>query len=396
MAPESSQSMTAQARAGATVGSGGTGAGTAAGHRGAARHVAGRQASLSVWREGTGHADGNRWRPWPVAVAARPPSAPSSHRRQADRRPARTRRVPPGRGTVPASEDQPGVRDSVKFGINYNTGYYGTDPGNIAAVARHAEGLRLRVVLLLRAHRALPRGEDGHDRVPAVPCDRGSAGVPELHRRRHRADPAGTAVLLLPYQHPVVLAKRLATLDALSKGRMRLLTVGVGTLPGEARAVGVDFTSRGRRADEAIDVMRLLWAGGDDGVSFEGEFFFFQKLCSFPKPFSAGTLPVHVGGSSRAAARRAGRRGDGYFPGGRLTSAERAAQIGIMRAAAVEAGRDPEALEYTRWGSIDMSAADVEHYAEDGVTRLVVAPAALDVDEQCAQISAFAERLRLG
>ena len=80
-------------------------------------------------------------------------------------------------------------------------------------------------------------------------------------------------MLVLPYHHPVVLAKRLATLDVLSKGRMRLLTVGVGTLPGEARAVGVGFGTRGRRADEAIDVLGLLWAGDEDGVSFEGEFF---------------------------------------------------------------------------------------------------------------------------
>lgn len=75
--------------------------------------------------------------------------------------------------------------------------------------------------------------------------------------------------------------------------------------------MGVDFAERGRRADEAIDVLRLLWAGDEDGVSFEGEFFSFQNLCSFPKPRHASTLPTHVGGSSRAAARRAGRRGDG-------------------------------------------------------------------------------------
>jgi len=132
--------------------------------------------------------------------------------------------------------------------------------------------------------------------------------------------------LLLPYHHPVVLAKRLATIDVLSQGRMRLLTVGLGVLPGEAQAMGVDFATRGRRADEAIDVLRLLWTGGESGVSFDGEFFAFQNMCSFPKPHNAETLPIHVGGSSKAAARRAGRRGDGYFPGGRLTADERASQ----------------------------------------------------------------------
>ncbi|HEY1516574.1 MAG TPA: LLM class flavin-dependent oxidoreductase [Solirubrobacteraceae bacterium] len=70
-----------------------------------------------------------------------------------------------------------------------------------------------------------------------------------------------TGVLLLPFHHPVSLAKRLATIDVLSSGRMRLLTIGVSSLPGEAAAVGVDYPSRGRRADEAIDILRALWAG---------------------------------------------------------------------------------------------------------------------------------------
>jgi len=177
---------------------------------------------------------------------------------------------------------------------------------------------------------------------------------------------------------------------------MRLLTVGLGSLPGEAEAAGVDFATRGRRADEAIDVLRLLWAGGADGVSFEGEFFSFDRLASFPKPLGTAALPVHVGGASRVAARRAGRRGDGYFPGGVLSAAERASQAELMRETAREAGRDPAALEYTRWGSLGMSAADVEDLAVQGVTRVVVPAASPDLDEQREEMSAFAARLGLG
>ena len=91
-----------------------------------------------------------------------------------------------------------------------------------------------------------------------------------------------------------------------------------------------------------------------------------------PKPWHTRTLPVHVGGSSRAAARRAGQRGDGYFPGGGLDAEERAAQLEIMRAAARDAGRDADALEYTRWESIDMSVEDVGAHARNGTARLVV------------------------
>ncbi|WFE19725.1 TIGR03619 family F420-dependent LLM class oxidoreductase [Solwaraspora sp. WMMD937] len=205
----------------------------------------------------------------------------------------------------------------------------------------------------------------------------------------------GTGVLLLPYHHPVVLAKRLATIDVLSKGRMRLLTVGLGGLPGEATAVGVDFRSRGRRADEAIDVLRLLWGGDADGVSFHGEFFDFERVCSFPKLHGATALPIHVGGSSRAAARRVGLRGDGYFPGGRLTPDERAAQWELTRSVAAEAGRDPDALEYTRWGSTELSAQRVEAYAAQGVTRIVVGSGADTLAEQRDDLSGFADRFGL-
>jgi alkanesulfonate monooxygenase SsuD/methylene tetrahydromethanopterin reductase-like flavin-dependent oxidoreductase (luciferase family) len=203
-------------------------------------------------------------------------------------------------------------------------------------------------------------------------------------------------VLLLPYHHPVVLAKRLATIDALSRGRMSLLTVGLGVLPGEAAAVGVDFSTRGRRADEAIDVLRLLWGGAAAGVSYQGEFFSLTAACSFPKPYGGRLLPVHVGGSSLVAARRAARRGNGYFPGGRLTQEQRAEQIAAMLAEAVAAGRDSAGLEYTRWGQIDMSADEVRARASQGVTRLVVSPGSTEIAGMRAEISAFARRVGLG
>ncbi|PZG26359.1 hypothetical protein C1I98_33970 [Spongiactinospora gelatinilytica] len=175
-------------------------------------------------------------------------------------------------------------------------------------------------------------------------------------------------------------AKRLATIDVLSRGRMRLLTVGLGSLPREAQAMGVDFATRGRRAEEAIRVIRALWAGGDEGADHDGEFFSFEAVCSFPKPLSA-TLPVHIGGSSRAAARRAGRLGDGFFPGGALDAQERAAQWELARASTAEAGRDPDSLEYTRFGSLDMPVERVEELAEQGVTRVVVSAGATEPDD---------------
>jgi alkanesulfonate monooxygenase SsuD/methylene tetrahydromethanopterin reductase-like flavin-dependent oxidoreductase (luciferase family) len=116
---------------------------------------------------------------------------------------------------------------------------------------------------------------------------------------------------------------------------------------------------------------------------------------SFPKPHHARTLPIHVGGSTRAAARRAGLRGDGYFLGGRIGSQERALQIELMRTTAREAGRDAEKLEVTRWGSIEMSEEDLQDFQTAGTTRLVVSATELDPQAQREEISAFAQRLNL-
>jgi probable F420-dependent oxidoreductase len=282
----------------------------------------------------------------------------------------------------------------MKFGLNYNTGFAGTDPANLKAIASHADALGFES-FYVPEHVALYVGAQvgGVEFAPDLPI----------------ADPLeclafvaastttillGTGVLLLPYHHPVVLAKRLATIDVLSNGRLRLLTIGVSSLPGEAAAVGVDYRTRGRRADEAIDVMRALWAGDATGTSFDGEFYTFENVTSYPKPLQM--LPIHVGGSSPAAARRAGRRGDGFFPGGRLTPAERLALIDLMRETALAEGRDPKVLEYTRWGSIEMERASVEAHAAQGVDRLVVNLAATDLDEQLRDLEAFATRHGLG
>lgn len=283
----------------------------------------------------------------------------------------------------------------MKFAISYSTPYYGVDPDRIVAYAQHAEDCGFESLYLPEHIVLYPGARYGLTELPpslpyADPLDCLSFVAAATQRIL-----LGTGVLLLPYHHPVILAKRLATIDVLSRGRMRLLTVGLGTLPGEARAMGVDFSTRGRRADEAIDVMRLLWAGGEDGVSFDGEFFSFEKLSSFPKPYQVTHLPIHIGGSSRAAARRAGRRGDGYFPGGALDEDERAIQMELARSSAIEAGRSPETLEYTRWGSINMTVEQVEAFAEQGVTRILVGATATEPDQQRDEMSAFAQRFAL-
>ncbi len=230
----------------------------------------------------------------------------------------------------------------MRFGISYNTAAYGTDPRDLTRVAQHAEACGFESILfpehiVLHPHATL----GGYERPPTMAvadpleCLAFLAGATDTIL-------LGTAVLLLPYRHPVVLAKQLATIDILSRGRLKLVTVGLGTLEREAASIDVDFRTRGRRTDEAIDVMRKLWAGGPEGVTHHGEFFTLDEVCLYPKPVN-GDIPLHVGGSSAAAARRAGERGDGYFPGGRLSPVEQKNQVEMMRLAATAMGRHPEA-----------------------------------------------------
>jgi probable F420-dependent oxidoreductase len=121
----------------------------------------------------------------------------------------------------------------------------------------------------------------------------------------------GTGVMILPQRHPLYVAKEVATLDLISTGRA-ILGIGSGWCAEEFTALGLDFHQRGKRTDEAMQALRALWR--DDPSTFEGTHFSFQRIRSFPKPVQKGGVPILVGGHSPAAARRAARYGDGFFP----------------------------------------------------------------------------------
>ncbi|MCP4225928.1 MAG: TIGR03619 family F420-dependent LLM class oxidoreductase [Actinomycetia bacterium] len=120
----------------------------------------------------------------------------------------------------------------------------------------------------------------------------------------------GTSVLVLPYLHPMVLAKELATLDQLSRGRV-IAGVGVGSLPEENEVLGVGYGHRGRESDEAIDVMLSLWTS--EHADHSGDRFTFSQLRASPKPHQ-DPLPLWIGGSGGPAQRRAARVGHGWHP----------------------------------------------------------------------------------
>jgi probable F420-dependent oxidoreductase len=192
-----------------------------------------------------------------------------------------------------------------------------------------------------------------------------------------------TGILILPFRNPVVLAKTLASLDRISGGRL-LLGIGVGWVREEAEALGVEFAGRGRRADEYIEVMRTLWR--EPVASFHGEFVNFDGVVSEPRPAQQGGVPIIVGGHSEAAARRAGRLGNGFYPLG--VGPERLAALRrIMEEAAREHGRDPTQIEITCVG--EPTAKSAEFYAGQGVDRMVFFPREGDLDALRRSLDAF-------
>ena len=179
-----------------------------------------------------------------------------------------------------------------------------------------------------------------------------------------------TGILILPQRNPLVLAKSVATLDVLSGGRLDL-GIGVGWLEEEFEALQIPFAERGARTDDYVAAMRTLWAGDD--ATYDGRFAGFQHVTSNPKP-EGGDVPIVVGGHSKAAARRAGRLGNGFFPG-KGSMEEIAELVDVMRQTAADADRDPDAIEITAghpglFGDDPVGAA--QELAAVGVTRSIV------------------------
>jgi len=254
------------------------------------------------------------------------------------------------------------------------------DPGRTAALVRMLEDLGCESVWAVE-HVVVPAAY-----APVYPYDAGgrmSLGpdddVPDplhwltfvaAHTTRLRL---GVAMLILPEHHPVHLAKRLSTVDNLSGGRL-LAGVGVGWLREEYDALGVPFEARGRRADEYLAAMRALWT--DAPSTFDGEFTAFRDVHSTPRPVLPAGVPVVVGGHSAAAARRAARYGDGFYPLG-VDAGGLAGLLETMRHECETIGRDPAAVEVT--ARAPRTAAEVGELASLGVSRVVMRADAADL-----------------
>lgn len=214
-------------------------------------------------------------------------------------------------------------------------------------------------------------------------------------------------VWVMPYRHPLVTAKAFATLDALSGGRV-ILGVGAGHVAAEFETLGVDFRRRGALLDEAIDA--VLEAFREEYPAHEGQAWSFRDLGQRPRPIQRPRPPLWVGGSTRAALRRAAERGDGWLPQGPPEMGMAAAidflrehRVRVRGDAPVEIGMNApwmyvgqpgfELPPGTVSGRPEALAEELRRMAALGVSHVGVRLRSRSAAEQVEQIEAFAREV---
>jgi probable F420-dependent oxidoreductase len=281
----------------------------------------------------------------------------------------------------------------MNFGILFaNAGPF-TEPETLAHLARSCEAADIESlwsvehVVIPVGYKAeypydksgkMPGGEKTSIPDPILPLAYAAAVTEKIK--------LATGVMILPQRHPFYVAKEMATLDRLSKGRA-ILGIGVGWLLEEFEALGVDFKTRASRTKEAVAAIRSLWKGEPE--AFDGEFFKWGPMESNPKPVQTGGVPIVVGGHSDIAAKRAARYGNGFFPG-KGNEEELTRLVGILRAECERIGRNPSEIEIT----LPMPRNDldkIKRYGDLGATRLVTGPPGFDADTLDAGLAAFRE-----
>ena len=310
----------------------------------------------------------------------------------------------------------------MKFGIHFGSrGVMGT-PDSLTAVAKAAEnlgfdhlGISDHVVVATEVESRYPYAKTGKffaqdtgvclEQITALTF---AAAATSLIRLL-------TSVLVLPHRQPVLAAKMLATLDVLSKGRLTV-GVGVGWMAEEIALLGgPPFASRAQASDEYMQAFRELWTA--EQPKLDGQFASFDKVKFQPKPVQRPHPPLWVGGEAKAARRRAGRLGDGWYPvaanpgmpldtpklygaglaevraeaekAGRKGSGIDAALLAISCRVGPEAeGRDGKRLVFT--GSAQAIVDDIGAYREQSLEHFLIGGDGDDVAGTIARLERFA------
>ena len=166
----------------------------------------------------------------------------------------------------------------------------------------------------------------------------------------------GTSVLNLPWYNPVLLARRLTTVDVLSAGRLRV-GFGIGWSPDEYEAAGVTWEERGKRADELLKALKQIWT--TDPVEFHGKYYRIPKSVIGPKPVQKPHPPIYMAAYTPSAMRRVAIEASGWFPVGIPLSGIGPMFEGI-KGMAQEASRDPSGLELIVRANVEIHNTFIE------------------------------------
>jgi probable F420-dependent oxidoreductase len=286
----------------------------------------------------------------------------------------------------------------MRIGVVFPQTEIGADAGAVRAYAEHVEGLGFTHLLaydhVVGADPNVHAGWDGfydvHDTFhePLVTFGYLAAVTTSLE--------LVTGILILPQRQTVLVAKQAAEVDLLSGGRLRL-GVGLGWNAVEYEALGEDFSNRGKRSEEQVDLMRTLWT--EQTVTYHGTYHQVTGAGLAPLPIQR-PIPVWFGASSPRACRRAGRLGDGWFPmvgpGPKLEQA-----LQEVAQAAREAGRDPAQIAMegrVSWnGNADDLAAGLRVWADAGASHVSIntmGAGLASVDDHLRALTSAAETAR--
>ena len=286
----------------------------------------------------------------------------------------------------------------MRIGVVFPQTEIGADAGAVRAYAEHAEGLGFAHLLaydhVVGADPKVHLGWDGPYDVhttfhePLVTFGYLAAVTTSLE--------LVTGIVILPQRQTVLVAKQAAEVDLLSGGRLRL-GVGLGWNAVEYEALGEDFSTRGKRSEEQVELMRRLWT--EPSVTYHGRYHRVTGAGLAPLPIQR-PIPVWFGAASARACRRAGRLGDGWFPMvGPGPKLDRAKQE--VEQAATEAGRDPAQIGMggqVSWnGNTDDLADGLRAWADAGASHISIntmGAGLASVDDHLAALTTAAEIAR--
>ena len=271
----------------------------------------------------------------------------------------------------------------MKFGFTLPNNFGVNDPQDVVELGVQAEHLGFDSLWV--NHHVINVGYV-HDRLGHAPYHDALITLTWLAAHTKTAT-LGTSVLVMPYLHPMVLAKEIATLDHLCNGRITL-GLGVGSLPEENEILGAEYDNRGEYSNEFIQVLHQLWT--QDEATFNGKYWNFEGVVTSPKPLQNPHPPIVIGGNRAPALKRVAHLGDGWHPLGLSPDGLRKQLAHIDQEAALIGRKLTNFPIQVRRDFQGVDRELIEAYGEVGVTDLVLSCNTGEVKEISKTLNSFA------